>query len=424
MRRIYRTLRRVRLFRNRKLRGGSYLLLLLAVALPRAISQESDRVSMDQDRAQSVNNLKQIAVALHNFHDTNKALPPPAVCDADGKPLLSWRVLILPFIEQADLYKEFKLDESWDSEHNLSLLPRMPKLYAAGRGKTKAPHTTFYQVVVGPGTAFELRLGTRPFGARGPKLTEFQDGTSNTLLVVEAGEAVPWTKPADVKFDPKGPSPRLGGAFAPGFHAALGDGGVRFFTKPPADRTLRALITRNGGEKIPDDTDSPSPPRREQPLEDNRGGATDPADSKRSLDRVVVPNNVSGAAGAILDWLTSRAIDCERVGDNVVLRQGFKIGILPIVHEGELDRLRIYCAFIPKDEYQGSKEMIALADKLNKSQNLMQVVIDVNGNLFLASNLTFYDEFTAREFDAFVALFRELVRREIGRPESRELLRP
>ena len=108
----------------------------------------------------------------------------------------------------------------------------------------------------------------------------------------------------------------------------------------------------------------------------------------------------------------------------MVLRQGFKIGILPIVHEGELDRLRIYCAFIPKDEYQGSKEMIALADKLNKSQNLMQVVIDVNGNLFLASNLTFYDEFTAREFDAFVALFRELVRREIGRPESRELLRP
>src|SRR5262249_30142494 len=80
-------------------------------------------------RTRSANNLKQIGLAMHNYHDVNGAFPPAAVCDKTGKPMLSWRVLILPYIEQDALYKEFKLDEPWDSEHNKKLLAKMPKVY-------------------------------------------------------------------------------------------------------------------------------------------------------------------------------------------------------------------------------------------------------------------------------------------------------
>src|SRR5436309_15555748 len=123
-----------------------------------------------------------MALAMHHYHGEKGALPPAAVLGRDGKPLLSWRVLILPYIEQEDRYKEFRLDQPWDSPHNIQLLPRMPKLYAPFDGSpTPQPHTTYYQVFVGPRTAFE--------GPRGLNFADFKDGTSNTLLIVEAGEA-------------------------------------------------------------------------------------------------------------------------------------------------------------------------------------------------------------------------------------------
>src|SRR4051794_32667612 len=99
---------------------------------------------------------------MHNYSSAHGSLPPPAVYGKDGRPLLSWRVAILPFIEQDDLYKQFRLDEPWDSPHNRRLLPKMPKLYAPFDGsRTTQPHTTFYQVFVGKGTAFEGTKGLR-----------------------------------------------------------------------------------------------------------------------------------------------------------------------------------------------------------------------------------------------------------------------
>jgi len=91
----------------------------------------------DAGRGQSNNNLKQIAIAFHQYHDTYKSLPLHAIYSKDGKtPLLSWRVAILPFIEQDALYKQFKLDEPWDSEHNKKLIPLMPRIYMpVGLGK-------------------------------------------------------------------------------------------------------------------------------------------------------------------------------------------------------------------------------------------------------------------------------------------------
>jgi hypothetical protein len=193
-------------------------------------------------RIQSQNNLKQIGLAMHNYHDTFGRFPPQALTDKDGKPLLSWRVAILPFIEQDNLYRGFKLDEPWDSEHNKKLLGRMPQIYAPVNAKTKEKYETFYQAFAGKGTVFEPGEKIR--------FMDIVDGTSNTIMIVEAGDAVPWTKPEDLPFDPDKRLPKLGGEFSDIINAAFCDGSVHEVTKKIDDKTLRALITRNGGEPI------------------------------------------------------------------------------------------------------------------------------------------------------------------------------
>jgi hypothetical protein len=201
-----------------------------------------EKVRAARLRKRSQNNLKQIGIAMHQYHDTFGTLPTAAIYGKDGKPLLSWRVAILPYIEQNQLYQQFKLDEPWDSEHNKKLLDKMPPIYAPLGVKTKEPNTTFYQAFVGPGAAFE--------GQRKLRLLDFLDGTSNTIMIAEAAEPVPWTKPADLAFDEKKPVPKLGGMSPDGFNVLFGDGYVRFLKKKTDEKTLRALITRAGGEVI------------------------------------------------------------------------------------------------------------------------------------------------------------------------------
>ncbi len=156
-------------------------------------------------------------------------------------------MLLLRYIEQDDVYKAFRLDEPWDSEHNLKLLPRMPVTYAAPWTKyvDVPPGHTVIKVFVGPGTAFEpgAKLKFTP--------GDFPDDTSNTLLVVEAGDPVPWSKPEDIPFDPDRP-PKLRGLFKDGFRAATADGSGPHLIRHDCDEAaLRAAITRNGGEKVP-----------------------------------------------------------------------------------------------------------------------------------------------------------------------------
>lgn len=194
----------------------------------------------------SANNLKQIALAMHNYHDTHNAFPPAAVCDKKGKPQLSWRVLILPYIEQEALYKEFKLDEPWDSDDNKKLIAKMPKVYAMpGKGKP-GDTDTYYRVFVGNGAGFDWLTGA--------KIANLSDGTSNTLMCVTAAEAVTWTKPDELEFDPEKDMSKLIGTVVNGkAQVALFDGSVRTLSKLPSKETLNALITAAGGEVIGND---------------------------------------------------------------------------------------------------------------------------------------------------------------------------
>lgn len=142
--------------------------------------------------------LREIVVALHNWHQEHDAFPPVASYAADGKPLLSWRVHLLPYLGHQELYKQFRLNEPWDSPHNVSLLPKLPECYRLPQYGRQAPWGgTFYQLIVGPGAVFEIgKQATLPqIDARGR--------TSSTIILGIALEAVPWTKPADLVFEDK-----------------------------------------------------------------------------------------------------------------------------------------------------------------------------------------------------------------------------
>ena len=185
------------------------------------------------------NNLKQIGIAWHSYHDANNHFPCNEVTK-DGKPLLSWRVQLLPYLEADDLYKQFKLDEPWDSEHNKKLIDKMPKLYAPVRGKADAG-MTYYQMFTG-------KHGLLKSGEKRAILS-ITDGTSNTLMCVEAGKPVVWTKPDDLEFDGK-EMPPLGGMFDGKFHGAMCDGSVRRFKKGADADILRRLIGPQDGEIV------------------------------------------------------------------------------------------------------------------------------------------------------------------------------
>ena len=167
-------------------RGSAALTLGEARALAASAGVSGPAVAAAARRTQ--NNLKQIALAMHNFHSDYQSFPPTASYAADGTPLLSWRVHLLRYLDAGELYEKFKLDEPWDSAHNRALLKEMPEVFRSPRA-TAEPGMTVYQVPFGPGLPFAGRAGV--------PLREFKDGTTQTILAVEAAEPVPWTKPVD-----------------------------------------------------------------------------------------------------------------------------------------------------------------------------------------------------------------------------------
>jgi hypothetical protein len=177
------------------------------------------------DRATAVTNLKRMVLAMHNYHDTYGVLPPAGVGSPREqgrikKPLQSWRVALLPYLDEVALYKQFNLNEPWDGPTNSKLLAKMPRVYKLpGDSTTPADHTVF-QVFTGPQALFEPNQLIRIPAS-------IPDGTPNTLMIVEAARGVPWTKPEDIPFDPNKPvTPLVGSHYRGVFLAAFADGGV------------------------------------------------------------------------------------------------------------------------------------------------------------------------------------------------------
>jgi hypothetical protein len=194
------------------------------------------------ERAMSQNNLHQIGLAMISRSDSfdGKILDEAAIRSQDGRPLLSWRVALLPYMEEGALYNEFQLNEPWDSEHNRRLIPRMPKTFAFPVAKEEAAQgLTYYRAIIGPDTAFSP-------GSRYP--ASIADGTSQTIMIVEAEDPVPWTKPDELVYDPKKPLPRFNKRSSRGFNAVLWDGSVRTILHETSDSTLRAAITAFGDD--------------------------------------------------------------------------------------------------------------------------------------------------------------------------------
>ncbi len=195
-------------------------------------------------RGQCVNNLKQLALAAHNYHDTHNTFPPQALRDANGKKLLSWRVLLLPYLEQGGLYEQFHLDEPWDSEHNRKLIEKMPAVFACPSADLTKRGMTTYLAPVGKGTVFG--------GKEGTSIRAITDGTSATILFVEVDpqHAVIWTKPDDLAIDWDNVRRGLAKHHSGGFNAVFCDGAVHFLSGEVPVETLKRLLQMNDGHPV------------------------------------------------------------------------------------------------------------------------------------------------------------------------------
>jgi hypothetical protein len=194
-------------------------------------------------RSKSLQHLKELALALHNYHNSRGTFPPAYNTSPDGKPLLSWRVHLLPFLKQEALHNEFHLDEPWDSEHNMTLISRMPDLFQCTEGGTESGKTR-YLGVGGKGGVFP--------GNSGIGFKDILDGTFNTIMVVEVNEpsAVIWTKPDDFVPDAGDPREGLLGSWQGGFLAAFADGSAEFIRENVDSDSLLSLFARNSGKQI------------------------------------------------------------------------------------------------------------------------------------------------------------------------------
>jgi Domain of unknown function (DUF4190)/Protein of unknown function (DUF1559) len=243
--------------------GAIGTVVVAVVLLMPALQKARD----DEGRPASAYNLKVLALAMHNYHDIYGAFP--AAGGGKGQHAdLSWRVTILPFLAAAEdsiprghrtsrrppvqnddaagggvLYEKFHRTEPWDSPHNKTLLEAMPHLFEMPFAHDP-PGMTRYRVFVGPHAAFDM-----PF--RGRRMSEFTqaDGTTNTILIIEAAAAVPWTKPEELEFAEGRPLPKLSTLYVT-CAAAMADGSVRIFPPGMPESKLRAMITIDGGENV------------------------------------------------------------------------------------------------------------------------------------------------------------------------------
>lgn len=240
-------------------------------------------------RAQSMNNLKQIALAFHNYSDVYRAFPPAVIYGPDGKPWHSWRVLLLPFLEQVALYEQYDFSEPWDSPKNIKLAETVLAVYR-DPAREGSDAFTDYGAIVGENAIFRPDFVKMKSPDDFPACltsnkTHFRDvtdGTSNTIMfaTLDPSRKIPWTKPEDIVFDENFPGVgkpagigalhRGAGPDTPVALVSLADGSVRVIPGDLDAATITPFLTRNGGEVVRQETLGENPRaaggRAQQPL--------------------------------------------------------------------------------------------------------------------------------------------------------------
>jgi hypothetical protein len=221
--------------------AGTYTGIMATAILPPALAHLQEEVQ----RISSTNNLDNIGIALSNYHNSHNSFPVSSPLKKTDPVQLSWRVQLLPFLGEEALYREFKLDEQWDGPNNKKLIDRMPKVYRCPLA-TAPPGQTYYKVFSGGGAVFEP--------GRQMRVSDIRDGLYNTILAVEGGDPVIWTKPDDIPFDPVKPLPNLSLQRNRRIRVLMAYGPIRIIDLDRvSEKTLKAAITRNGNEILGED---------------------------------------------------------------------------------------------------------------------------------------------------------------------------
>lgn len=249
--------------------GKVTLVGVLLLALPAWWLWGTVSQARESSRRSSCNcHLKQFGLAMHNYHQEYGSFPPAFVLGPDGRKWHSWRVLILPYLEQRPLYDEYRFDEPWDGPNNRKLLTKMPQIFACPSRPCEAQPSALLAIGVlacndrpGPSvangfTSYAAVLGQDCSfrGAQLVSLKEITDGSTNTLLIGESTRTkIPWTKPDDIDTafhstlgDPAG----FSGQHGEGVMFLFVDGHVKFVSTTTSQATIDALFTRNGDELI------------------------------------------------------------------------------------------------------------------------------------------------------------------------------
>ena len=201
------------------------------------------------------NNLKQIGLALHNYHEWYDCFPPAYIAGPDGTPWHSWRVLLLPFLDQQPLYNQYRFDEPWDGPHNRQLAGSVQAVFRCPAddhgGAEQAATMTSYVAIIGPGLAWP--------GSETTAFRDFLDGSSTTILVAEvANSGIHWLEPRDLHLVQMAPTINakagqgISSRHKEGAHILLTDGAVRFVGDKTPAVELRAWLTIDAGDRTND----------------------------------------------------------------------------------------------------------------------------------------------------------------------------
>ena len=220
--------------------GVLTLLLLPAIQSTKGAAQ----------RAQCVNNLRQIGIAIQNYEASHNTFPAAVITNADGRPMRSWRVAILPYIEQEYLYRQYDSNEPWDSPKNRGLFDVFPAEYRCPSDDVSGPLETSYVTIVGKRT-----MGGVP--NQGVRMRDIQDGTSQTILAIEvAGSGIPWMEPRDMTVGEaithitRPSASKFKHSHRGGVNVLMADGSTVFLPESIAPETVRRLLIIDDGQSV------------------------------------------------------------------------------------------------------------------------------------------------------------------------------